>query len=185
MVLRKVLCGLATTATLAIASSPHVQAQEQPFYRNGSWAVFKSQRMCTLLGTFQSDMSLYISYEVTQNNAALMIASERFTSINKGDSFRLNLSFIQNDKIVKNYEDLQFFGNRFLREPSVLHNFEGRKFLEEFATADVIGVSFPDHTILGSFRLNGAAGAIGALKRCARIEAGFGADDPFADMPRR
>jgi hypothetical protein len=179
--LTSLLFALLTVVALVPAQA---QAPKKPFYSSQNWIVTTGKHSCWVIGGFDDETALLIQYDASQNAAIFMITSKRFSSLEQGEAFMLDVDFIKGRDFVARYPDVRFVGHRLLVEPSIMSKVDA-KFLQEFATADMIGVSFQDQRVLGSYDLDGAGDAVAALKRCARIEGGFAPDDPFAGEPRQ
>lgn len=150
-------------------------------WSNG-WQIRATDENCFASRVYENDDHLVITYDPTEDTVMMSISDPDATSLRAGQIVNLHVIFVSPSVLDDGWGVKKFTVAKHDDGLSqMIGTFEGRVMLNDLSRYDIIAFSIDGtaNRMVGSYKLDGSAKAMNALKQCAFAMYGLNPNDPF------
>lgn len=163
------------------------QSKPRPTYKDFSsgWSIRvlgEDSDYCAALRIYNNGETLMVGYLPAYNRASVSITSRASSSLEEGETVNVNVSFLSGRTLDQDWGAAPFETYKQSDGTSqMIGHFNGREMLRDIARNELIAFSVDEELdrLIGSYKLDGSAVAMDALRRCSFEAAGLDINDPF------
>lgn len=178
--MRKVLSALATLAIVLAPGRTVAQDNDDPvvtYGTSGSWTINVGESNCYMLGSYDNDNRLFMSFDHRLDNVTLLFSDTATKALKNGDKRKISVVFV-NPGYDDGWGEEEFSVSILDGKTYFAAGFDADDMLKDLAKYETLAFLYKEK-IIRSLALTGSASAIIKLRECAKKQAKVNPSDLF------